>query len=133
MTDMQRKFLARYNGRKRFRFTALEENAEWRAIAPSMFEESSATSPMWREQARWGRTRVQRSRMYATTTVASTRPLAVWNDAGTDIGSNNTDRRVMALVYLELFNGRRSIDEQMRTFGTKGLSLVPSPFADSLR
>ena len=34
----------------------------------------------------------------------------------------------MALVYLELFNGRRSIDEQMRTFGTKGPVLGPFPF-----
>jgi hypothetical protein len=34
----------------------------------------------------------------------------------------------MALVYLELFNGRRSIDEQMRAFGTPGPVLGPFPF-----
>jgi hypothetical protein len=32
------------------------------------------------------------------------------------------------LVYLELFNGRRSIDEQMRSFGTPGPVLGPFPF-----
>jgi hypothetical protein len=34
----------------------------------------------------------------------------------------------MTLVYLELFNGRRSIDEQMRAFGTPGPVLGPFPF-----
>jgi hypothetical protein len=34
----------------------------------------------------------------------------------------------MALVYLKLFSGRRSIDEQMRTFGTPGPVLGPFPF-----
>lgn len=34
----------------------------------------------------------------------------------------------MALVYLELFNGRSTVDEQMRRFGKPGPVLGPFPF-----